>query len=64
MTQANVQAEVCKSGGIALLLAVLSGINTEAQTQAAAALAELSQGARGRKRRITQDAIAKAGVSV
>ena len=58
---ASVQAEVCKGGGIALLLALLSSISFDAQTQAASALAELAQGAHGRNRRRTQDAIAKAG---
>jgi hypothetical protein len=42
---AAVQPDVCRSGGIAALLALLSGINVEAQTQAAAALAELAKGA-------------------
>lgn len=58
---ASVQAEVCKEGGIAALLALLSGIEWRAQTQAAAALAELAQGANGKSRRKTQDAVAKAG---
>lgn len=56
-----IQVEVCKLGGIALLLALLSGLNVEAQTQAAAAIAELAQGAEGKNRKRTQDAVAKAG---
>ena len=56
-----VQAEVIKNGGVALLLALLSGLSVEAQTQAAAAIAELAQGANGKNRKRTQDAIAKAG---
>ena len=58
-----IQAEVCVHDGIKALLALLSGLNVEAQTQAASAVAELAQGVEGkpRDRRRTQDAIAKAG---
>ena len=44
-----------------MLLALLSGINTESQTMASMAIAELASGANGKNRRRTQDAIAKAG---
>ena len=52
------QREICKLGGIAKLLPPLSGVNTDAQVQAAAAVAALAGGERNRRR---QDAIAKAG---
>lgn len=58
---ATIQQEICRSGGIAMLLAPLSGLNTEGQIYGCAALAELAQGANGKSRRKTQDAIAKAG---
>ena len=57
----TVQAEVCKSGGIATLLAMLSDRNVEAQIQAAAALSEIAQGEDGLGHRRTQNAISKAG---
>ena len=57
----DIQREVCKAGGIPLLLALLSGINTDVQVQACAAISSLAQGANGKNRRKTQEAIAKAG---
>lgn len=57
----EIQRDICRSGGITLLLALLSGINSDAQIQASAAISELAQGAGGKNRRKTQDAIAKAG---
>lgn len=56
-----VQQEVFKSGGIAMLLALLSGINDEARVQSAIAISELCQGAGGKNKKKTQDAIAKSG---
>lgn len=56
-----IQKEVCMLGGIAQLLALLSGLHTDAQTMASMAIAELAQGANGKNRKRTQDAIAKAG---
>ena len=55
------QQEIFKSGGIAALLALLSGINDDARVQAAACISELSQGAGGKNKKKTQDAFAKAG---
>lgn len=52
------QQDIVKLGGIAKLLPPLSGVNTEAQVQAAAALAALAGGERNKSR---QNAIAKAG---
>ena len=57
----TIQADICKSGGIAKLLALLSDRNVEAQIQAADALQELAQGGSGVGHRRTQDAISKAG---
>ena len=52
------QKEICKLGGISKLLQPLSGVNTEAQVQAAGAIAALAGGERNKSR---QNAIAKAG---
>ena len=52
------QQEIVKLGGIPKLLPPLSGVNVEAQVQAAAAVAALAGGERNRSR---QNAIAKAG---
>ena len=52
------QREIVRLGGIAKLLPPLSGVNAEAQVQAAAAIAALAGGERIKSR---QNAIAKAG---
>ena len=52
----GIQAEITNSGGIALLLSLLNGLDVEAQVQAAAALSEMA-----RDNVETQSAIAKAG---
>ena len=52
------QREIVKLNGIPKLLPPLSGVNTEAQVQAAAAIAAIAGGERNRSR---QNAIAKAG---
>ena len=52
------QTDICRLGGVPKLLPPLSGVNVEAQVQAASALAELASGERCRRR---QDAIAKSG---
>ena len=57
----SIQKEVCMLDGIAQLLALLSGINTDAQAMASLAIAELASGANGKNRKRAQDAIAKAG---
>ena len=57
----SIQKEVCMLDGIAQVLALLSGINTDAQTMASLAIAELASGANGKNRKRAQDAIAKAG---
>ncbi len=59
--KAEQQKEVCMLDGIAQLLALLSGINTDAQAMASLAIAELASGANGKNRKRAQDAIAKAG---
>ena len=56
-----IQQEICKLGGVKTLVATLSVINTEVQTQAAAVLSQLCMGVNGRHRRRTQEAITKAG---
>ena len=52
----SIQEEITQAGGIAPLLALLNGLDIEAQVQAAAALAEMA-----RDNAETQAAIAKAG---
>ena len=57
----TIQADVCKQGGIAKLLALLNDADVRKQIQAADALAELAKGPNGLGHRHTQDAISKAG---
>ena len=56
-----IQTEICKLGGIKILVATLSAINTEVQTQAACVLSQLCISTSTKHRKRTQDAIAKAG---
>ena len=56
-----IQTEICKLGGIKILVATLSAINTEVQTQAACVLSQLCISLSTKHRKRTQDAITKAG---
>ena len=56
-----IQTEICKLGGIQILVATLSAIYTEVQTQAAGVLSQLCISTSTKHRKRTQDAITKAG---
>lgn len=59
-----IQTEICKLGGIKILVATLSAINTEVQTQAAGVLSQLYISMSTKHRKRTQDAITKAGAAL